>query len=63
MLNNRYSKGKAYKKGVGEGRTKEINPTLDVPDVDTIFCPPSICVPNPEKSKNIILSPWGSKNI
>ena len=25
--------------------------------VDTVFCPPSICVLDPEKSKNIILSP------
>ena len=27
--------------------------------VDTIFCPPSICMPDPENSKNIIFSPWG----
>ena len=31
--------------------------------VDTVFCPTSICVLDPEKSKNIIFSPWGHKNI
>ena len=31
--------------------------------VDTVFCPLSICVPDPEKSKNIIFSPWDRKNI
>ena len=31
--------------------------------VDIVFCPPSICVPNSEKFKNIIFSPWGRKNI
>jgi len=31
--------------------------------VDTVFCLPSICVPDPEKSKNIIFSPWGHKKI
>ena len=31
--------------------------------IDTAFCLPSICVPNLEKSKNIIFSPWGHENI
>ena len=31
--------------------------------IDTIFCPPSICIPDPKKSKNIIFSPQGSRNI
>ena len=31
--------------------------------VDTVFCPPSICVSNPKISKNIILFPWGHENI
>ena len=31
--------------------------------VDTVFCPTSICVLDLEKSKNIIFSPWGHKNI
>ena len=31
--------------------------------VDTEFCLPSICVLDPKKSKNIIFSPWGRKNI
>ena len=31
--------------------------------VDTIFCPLLICMPDPEKSKNIIFSPWGHENI
>ena len=31
--------------------------------VDTIFYPPSICMLDPEKFKNIIFSPWGRKNI
>ena len=31
--------------------------------ISTVFCPPSICVPNPEKPKNIIFSPWGHENI
>jgi len=31
--------------------------------VDTIFYPPSIRVPNLEKSKKFIFSPWGRKNI
>ena len=36
---------------------------LQFPTVDTVFCPPSIYVPNPENFKNIIFSPWGHKNI
>ena len=28
--------------------------------VDTVFCPPSICVPDP---KNIIFFPWACENI
>jgi len=31
--------------------------------IDTVFCPPSICVPDHKKSKNIIFSPWGRENI
>ena len=31
--------------------------------VDTVFCPPLICMLNLEKSKNIIFSPWGCENI
>ena len=31
--------------------------------VDIVFCPPSICVPDPKKSKNIIFSPWGYEDI
>ena len=31
--------------------------------VDTIFYPPLICVPDLEKSQNIIFSSWGRKNI
>ena len=31
--------------------------------VNIVFCPPSICMPNLEKPKNIIFSPWGHKNI
>ena len=31
--------------------------------VDTAFCPPLICVPDLENSKNIIISPWAHKNI
>ena len=31
--------------------------------VDTVFCLPSICVPNPKKPKNIIFSPLGHENI
>ena len=31
--------------------------------VDTIFYLPSICMLDPEKSKNIIFSPWGRENI
>ena len=31
--------------------------------VDTIFCSSLICMPDPEKSQNIIFSPWGRKNI
>ena len=31
--------------------------------VNTIFCSPSIWVPDLEKPKNIILSPWGHENI
>ena len=31
--------------------------------VDTIFYPPSICMPNLEKYKNIVFSPWGHENI
>jgi len=31
--------------------------------VDTIFYPPLICMPDPEKSQNIIFSSWGRKNI
>ena len=31
--------------------------------VDIVFCPPSICKPDPEKSRNIIFSPWGHENI
>ena len=34
-----------------------------IPNLDTVFCLPSICVPNPENSKNIIFSPWGHGNI
>ena len=31
--------------------------------VDTVFSPPSICVPNPKKSKNIIFLPRSHENI
>ena len=31
--------------------------------VDTVFYSLSICVPDPEKSTNIIFSPWGRENI
>ena len=31
--------------------------------VDIVFCPPSICMPDPEKLQNIIFSPWGRENI
>jgi len=31
--------------------------------VDTVFCMLSICIPNPENSKNIIFSPKGYGNI
>ena len=31
--------------------------------VNTVFCSPSICVPNTEKSKNISFHPWGQENI
>ena len=31
--------------------------------VDTVFCLPSIYVPDPKKSKNITFSSWGRKNI
>ena len=31
--------------------------------VDTVFCPPLICMQDPENSKNIIFSPWGHGNI
>ena len=31
--------------------------------VDTVFFPPSICMLNPKKPKNIIFSPWGHENI
>ena len=27
--------------------------------VDTVFCPPSICLPDPKNSKNINFSSWG----
>ena len=36
---------------------------LQFPTVDTVFCPPSIYVPNLENFKNIIFSPWGHRNI
>ena len=29
--------------------------------IDTVFCSLSICMPNPEYSKNIIVSPWGHR--
>ena len=32
-------------------------------DVDTVFCLPSICVPDPRKSKNIVLSLQGHEDI
>ena len=31
--------------------------------VDTVFCLPSICMQDPEKSKNVIFSPQGRENI
>jgi len=31
--------------------------------IDTVFCLPLICMPDLEKSKNIIFSPWGYENI
>ena len=31
--------------------------------VDTVFFPPSICVPDPKNPKNIIFSPWVCKSI
>jgi len=31
--------------------------------VDIVFCPSSICVTDPKKSKNIIFSSWGYENI
>ena len=31
--------------------------------VDTVFCSSSICMLDPEKSKNIFFSPWGRENI
>jgi len=30
---------------------------------DTVFCPPLICMSDPEKTKNIIFSLWGCENI
>ena len=36
---------------------------FDHDGVDTIFCLLSICVPDLEKSKNIIFSPWNYENI
>ena len=31
----------------------------EVPAIDTVFCPPLICILDPENSKNIIFSLWG----
>ena len=31
--------------------------------IDTVFCLPSIYMPNPKKPKNVIFSPWGRENI
>ena len=31
--------------------------------VDTVFCLPSICVPDLQKPENIIFSQWGHENI
>jgi len=31
--------------------------------IDIVFSPPTICMPDPEKSKNIIFSTWGHENI
>ena len=31
--------------------------------VDTVFCLPSICMPDLKKSKNIIFHPWGHENV
>ena len=31
--------------------------------IDTVFYPPSVCVPNPEQSKNVIFFPRGCENI
>ena len=31
--------------------------------IDIVFCPSSICVPNPENTKNINFPPWGHGNI
>ena len=36
---------------------------FQIHSVDTIFVRTLICVPDPEKSKNIILSEWGRENI
>ena len=36
---------------------------LQLSDVDTVFCSPSICMLEPENSKNIIFSPWGHRRI
>ena len=37
--------------------------TVHVKNVDTVFYPPLICVPDPKKPKKIIFSPWGHENI
>ena len=42
---------------------EEIKFEWDIYTIDTVFCLPSNCVPDPEKSKNIILSPRGHKYI
>jgi len=42
---------------------KDIDAQHWVKAVDTIFCPPSICMLDPEKSKNIIFPPWVCENI
>ena len=31
--------------------------------IDTVFCPPSIYMPDPKKTKIVIFSPWGREKI
>jgi len=42
---------------------EEIKFEWDIYTIDTVFCLPSNCVPDPEKSKNIIFFSWDHENI